>query len=156
MDRKKLLIVALIAAGIATAFALGGVALAQDGPTWLATATQTATEPTPSEYWDAFKKIITDFRTVGVLAGLAAIVSFLLLVFRFRRLNEWLTNLDIKWIKPLVGASLTGILAMLTGVIEGMGWPEAIAAGLSVGIAAFSAGGIHQTVTKGNRKKAAG
>lgn len=156
MDRKKLLIVALVAAGIAAMFAVGGIALAQDGPTWLSMATQTAAEPAPSEYWDAFKKIITDFRTVGVLAGLAAIVSFLLLVFRFKKLDDWLTGLDIKWIKPLVGASLTGILAMLTSVIGGLGWPEAIAAGLSAGIAAFSAGGIHQTVTKGNKKKVTG
>jgi len=48
---------------------------------------------TVKEIFEALEKVITDFKGVGVLAGFISLITFLMLILRIKKLNEWLEPL---------------------------------------------------------------
>jgi hypothetical protein len=97
-------------------------------------------------------KVITDFRTVGILAGFIALVSLLVMVLRFKPLDAWLEKKGWKKWKAVIAAFLGGVLTMLSAVAGGEGWVAAAIAGLAGALTALSSVGLHNIFTAGNTK----
>jgi len=145
---------------------LGSWAIAQDVPVQPAPeaaavsvpavaqpAADVGDQPSLDAYVEAFKLIISEWKTVGYLGGLLALVAFLIMLMKLKFISNYLEAHDLKWVKSLVAAVLGGLATMFTAVLAGADWwPAGIIAFLSGAAAGFGAVGAHQAVTKGNKK----
>lgn len=118
------------------------------GPT--VTAKVVADEEAPSfdKLWEDFLKVITDFRTVGIVAGFIALIGLLITVLRIKQLNAWLEAKGWKQYKVYVAAGLGGVVAFLAALP--MGWLKALAAGVAGVLAGLGATGGHVAGTGGS------
>jgi len=102
--------------------------------------------------WDQFSnqlgKVVSDWRTIGCIAGIVALINLLILVLRFKPLNEWLALKKLKWLKVYIAAGLGALLTFFTSYQTGAGWMQSAILGLGFGLTAV---GTHQA--KAARKK---
>ncbi len=111
MSLKKS-IVFLTAVGAAVALVLfASSALAQD--------VAPATDMSWDEFGAQMGKVVSDWRTIGCIAGLVALINLLVLFMRFRPLNEWLERKGWKWIKVYAAAGLGALLTFITSYQTG-------------------------------------
>lgn len=108
---------------------------------------------TLDELLDMLLRVVTDFRTTGLLAGFITIMALLIYALRYPRLNDWLEKKGWKQYKVYVAAGLGGISICLTTLAAGEIWWKAGLAGLAGIIAGLAATGLHQARTKGNQSK---
>jgi len=137
-----------------------GVALAQ-APTVEATAAvaeapaaeaPALVEPgvTLEQLLDMVGKVVSDWRVIGWMAGVIALIALLVAALRFKPLNNLLEKHDLKWIKVYISAGLGALSGFFSAFRTGAGWVQSILIGLMAGWAVI---GAHQTVTKANKKK---
>lgn len=124
-----------------------GVAL--DGTPPFAVAAEPALadkEVTPEKLGEQARKVVKDWKTVGWLAGLAALIAFLILLLKYKPVDALFERWEIKWLKPLIasvlGAASSGITAY---ILEGDVVDAIIAGLLIIGPAAV---GYFETVNK--------
>jgi hypothetical protein len=100
--------------------------------------------PTTQELMDAGKKVYNDWAKLGWMAGIAALCGFLLLLLRYKPLDDMLTNKDWKKWKPWVSAVLGSVSGFFSSYLTGVGWMPSIITGLMAGLAIV---GLHQGIT---------
>jgi len=92
---------------------------------------------------------ISEWKNVGWLAGVTALINVLILLFRFPLVNTALSNLNAKWAKPLIaailGAAIGGFSAALAGGTPGV----AVVAGILAGLSSV---GLHQLIDQFRRR----
>lgn len=103
-----------------------------------------AVPPTTEELVDAGKKVYNDWAKLGWMAGIAALCGFLLLLLRYKPLDDLLTNKDWKKWKPWVSAVLGAVGGFFSSYLTGVGWMPSIITGLMAGLAIV---GLHQGIT---------
>jgi hypothetical protein len=97
-------------------------------------------------------KVISDFRTVGILAGFIALINLLLLILRFKPIDAWLEKKNLKKWKPLVGGILGGVLVTLVSLGKGVPLVDSLIAGAAGVLTALASTGVHNLFTAGNEK----
>jgi hypothetical protein len=102
-------------------------------------------EPSSEELLTMSQKVVNDFRSVGVLAGVTGLAWLLVNITKLAPINSWLVARKKKWIRPLlavIAGGLTGaagsvavdvntVLAIIHGAFLGgsaIGWHEVIEA----------------------------
>lgn len=134
-----------VAALVAMLTVFAGTALAQEDPGVI------PDDPTIEQLLDMLLKVVTDFRTCGVLCGFIALIGLLVAGLRYKPLDEWLEAKGLKRVKIYVAAGLGAVMMFLTAIASGTGVGEAIVAGL-IGLGSgLAAVGGHQVLTKGNK-----
>lgn len=106
---------------------------------------------TLTELIDMFFKVISDFRSVGLLLGFISLIGLLVLILRIKALNVWLEKKGWKKYKPYVAAVLAAVVGFLGAMASGKSWVEALAAGIAAGVAGLASTGGHQLLTGGNK-----
>lgn len=119
---------------------------AADAPAVVATADE---EVTPEMLAEQAQKIVDDWEALGWMGGTIAIIGLLLLLLRYKPIDDLLEEHELKWVKPWVAATLGALLGFFQCFITGKGWAVSIISGLIAGIATP---GLHQLLTKGNKK----
>jgi hypothetical protein len=103
-----------------------------------------AVPPTTEELVDAGKKVYNDWAKLGWMAGIAALCGFLLLLLRYKPLDDLLTNKDWKKWKPWVSAVIGAVGGFFSSYMTGVGWMPSIITGVMAGLAIV---GLHQGIT---------
>lgn len=88
-------------------------------------------------------KVINDWRNVGWLAGVIALINLLLSLLRFRPIDMALDRLDWKWLKPLIATLLGAALGGFSTFSTGAGALNSIVAGMLAGLGSV---GFHELV----------
>lgn len=113
-----------------------------------ALTTEPIPEETPPEI-DAVElvtsvgKVVNDWKNVGWLAGVIAMINFLLSLLRFKPINMAMDRLDIKWLKPLIATLLGAALGGFSTFSTGAGVLNSIVAGMLAGLGSV---GFHELV----------
>lgn len=108
-----------------------------------------APPPTTQELVDAGKKVYNDWAKIGWMAGIAALCGFLLLLLRYKPLDDLLTNKDWKRWKPWVSAFIGAVGGFFSSYMTGVGWMPSIMTGIMAG---FAIVGLHQGLTAPSAK----
>lgn len=90
-------------------------------------------------------KVYSDWKGIGWMAGLLALVVLLMNLLRFGPINEFFKIKKIMWLKPLLAAAFGGIAAGLTTAMTGAGVGPSIAAGIMAGLGAV---GLYETAKR--------
>lgn len=117
-----------------------------------ATATETPTEEPPPEVGELVSgagKVIDDWKNIGWLAGVIALINLLLNLVRFTPIETWLASLDYKWIKPLIATILGAALGGFSTFSTGAGILNSIVAGALAGLTSV---GFHELVDKTRKR----
>jgi hypothetical protein len=101
-------------------------------------------ETTPFDIFRDIGKIINDWRKIGWIAGLIALINMLINLLRFKPINEFLEDRDLKWCKPLAACVLGGALGGLTTYQTGAPWLNSVAAGV---LTALGSVGFHELIS---------
>jgi hypothetical protein len=101
-------------------------------------------ETTPFDIFRDIGKIINDWRNIGWIAGLIALINMLINLLRFKPINEFLEERDLKWLKPLAACVLGGSLGGLTTYQTGAPWLNSVAAGV---LTALGSVGFHELIS---------
>ncbi len=101
--------------------------------------------PTLPDLFTQLAKAIDDWRNLGAIAGLIALINLLITLLRFGPIDEWFTVNRWKWTKPYIAAALGAFLGGLSAYQTGASVPNSIVAGILAGMAAV---GWHETATK--------
>lgn len=123
---------------VATAAPVELVATAAPTPSLLpesAAPMETTPGADPAEVISGLVKIVNDWKTLGWMAGLSAVVALILFVIRRVALVKNLLAKGPKWITPVVSAGLGAVGGFLSGFSAG-GLP----AGLVAAVAGLGAG----------------
>ncbi len=94
-------------------------------------------------------KVIDDWQNVGWLAGLIALINLMMNMLRFKPINNWLTTLDYKWIKPLTATLLGAALGGLSTYATGASAINSIVAGAMAGLSSV---GFHELMDKTRKR----
>jgi hypothetical protein len=119
------------------------VALAQDAG---------LAEPNPDSIaalTEGAKKVVTDWRTLGTIAGLAALVGFLT---QLTKVPVFAAFVPVT-VRPWVAAGLGALVGFLDGVRSGGGWIGALISGVIAGAGAIGLSQLASTMTPGGRAK---
>lgn len=108
-------------------------------------------EVTAEELAKQAEKIAQDWEKLGWMGGVIAIIGFLIMLLRFKPINNFLEDKKLKWIKPYIAVGLGVLCGFFTALFGGAVWYQALIAGLIAGVAVP---GFHQIFTGANRKKA--
>ena len=135
--KKYLSILAMIGLVLLSAFAFAQ-----------ATAPAADPEVTFDQLTTQLGKVFSDWRTIGLIACLVALVNLLVLVFRFKPLNDFLDTHGWKPYKVYIAAVLGAVLTVLTTFQTGAGLLPSLVLGIGFG---FTAVGSHQASTGGNK-----
>ncbi len=122
---------------------------ALDAPKMDGKAGSESEEVTAEELAKQAQKIADDWQALGWMGGTIGIIGFLLLLLRFKPIDNLLEEHALKQYKPYVAAGLGVLFGFLQTYITGKGWGPSIVAGLIAGIATP---GLHLLLTKGNTK----
>jgi hypothetical protein len=88
-------------------------------------------------------KVINDWKNVGWLAGVIALINFLLSLLRFKPIDMALDRLDWKWLKPLIATLLGAALGGFSTFSTGAGVLNSVVAGMLAGLGSV---GFHELV----------
>jgi uncharacterized membrane protein YjjP (DUF1212 family) len=84
--------------------------------------------------------------------GLVAAIGFLVLLLRFKWIDDFLAKKNLKKFKPYLAAGLGALSAFFTSLATGGGWSKALMAGVLGILAGFASTGAHQAFTGGGSK----
>jgi hypothetical protein len=116
-----------------------------------ATSTNVAIqEPTTNELIDDAQSMVNDWRALGGIAGVIALLQLLMKLLKFRPINDIMTAKKIKWTKPYISAVLGVILVGLTTYSNVGNLPNSIVTGFLFGAAST---GWNEMLNKKNPKK---
>lgn len=95
--------------------------------------------------------VINQWSTVGWLAGILALINLLLAATRFPPVDQFLTDSNLKWLKPLIavilGGALGGFSVALATPPDERSTPAAVIAAIVAGISAgLGSVGFHQLI----------
>lgn len=107
-------------------------------------------EVTAEELAKQAEKIAQDWEKLGWMGGVIAIVGLLIMLLRFKPINNFLEGKGWKWIKPYLAVGLGAVGGFFTSLAGGAVWYQAIIAGI---IAGAAVPGFHQILTKANKQK---
>lgn len=124
--------------------------LAQAFPPATATPSEDE-EPPPNvgELVSGAGQVIDDWKNLGWLAGVIALINLLLNTIRFTPVEYWLASLDYKWIKPLVATILGAALGGFSTFSTGAGILFSIIAGAMAGLTSV---GFHELIDKTRKR----
>jgi len=88
-------------------------------------------------------QVVNDWKNVGWLAGVIALINFLLSLLRFRPIDMAMDRVDIKWLKPLIATLLGAALGGFSTFETGAGVLNSIVAGMLAGLGSV---GFHELV----------
>lgn len=103
------------------------------------TAEGQAAEETESTLPDLFQdgaKVYSDWKALGWMGGLLALVTFLMQLLNFGPIKELFKAKKITWLKPILAAVFGGVGAGVSTAMTGAGVGPSIVAGLVAGLAA--------------------
>jgi hypothetical protein len=98
----------------------------------------------PADILHDIGKVINDWRTLGWLAGLIALINLLVNLLRLKPINAFLEKKDLKWVKPTVACVLGGVIGGLSTYQIGAPITNSIAAGV---LTALGSVGFHELVS---------
>jgi len=110
-----------------------------------ATGPPAMSEPDVNELATLLLKVISDWRGIGWVAGVIALINLLMNVLRFKPLKTWFEARGIVWLKPLIAVVLGGLMGGFSTFATGAGVVGSIIAGV---VAALGSVGFHELVTK--------
>lgn len=102
-------------------------------------------DPTPQDLIVGLGAVIDNWQNIGWVAGVIALITLLLGILRFKPIDEWLTSLDFKWIKPLIATVLGAALGGFSVFSTGAGVLNSIVAGILAGLGSV---GFHELMDK--------
>lgn len=101
-------------------------------------------EATAEDLLQGLGKTVNDWKTLGWLAGLIALLNFLMGLLRFKPIDVWLIQHDKKWLKPWVAMGLGALIMGLSTYQTDANVLNAIVAGLLAGLGST---GFHEAIT---------
>jgi len=108
------------------------------------TEAKAETEPVDAvELVTSVGKVIDDWKNVGWLAGVIALINLLLNLLRFKPIDMALERLDWKWLKPLIATVLGATLGGVSVFSTGAGILNSVVAGMLAGLGSV---GFHELV----------
>ena len=110
-----------------------------------AAAPAAAPAPSPGELVSGVGTVVDDWKNLGWLAGVMALINLLLNVLRLKPLNDWLAEKDWKWVKPLVAVLLGSALGGFSTFQTGASVLNSILAGFMAGLGSV---GFHELMDK--------
>lgn len=137
----------LILAAVLVAFPFQLQADAPEAPAEPAVETAPAEAPAPDvgELLKQTGQVVSDWRTVGWLAGMIALINLLINLTRLPFLDALLARYKKKWLKPLIAAGLGAFLVGMTSYATDANALNSIVIGLLTG---FAAVGVHEAADK--------
>lgn len=99
--------------------------------------------PTAGELVAQVGQVVSDWRSIGALAGLIALINLLINILRLPLLHQYLTERKKRWIKPYISAALGAMLTGLSAYQTDAALLPAILAGLLFGLGAV---GMHESL----------
>jgi hypothetical protein len=96
------------------------------------------------------QKIAEDWKKLGWMGGVIAIIGMLILMLRFKPIDVFLEDKKLKWIKPYISIGLGVLGGFFAALIGGAIWHQALIAGL---IAGAAVPGFHQVLTGANKDR---
>lgn len=140
-------------AGIVTEVAVPESPIAvSDGVAEVAKEDPIPVDPTLEQLLAMLLKVVTDFRTVGIIGGFIALIGFLIALLRYKRIDEWLGQQGWKKYKIWIAAGLGGISMFLIALGSGTVWWQALIAAIVGAITGLASTAGHRFLTKGNTK----
>lgn len=94
-------------------------------------------------------KVVNDWRNIGWLAGVIALINFLLSLLRFKPIDLALDRLDVKWLKPLLATLLGALLGGFSTFSTGGSVLNSVVAGMLAGLGSV---GFHELVDNMRRQ----
>jgi len=88
----------------------------------------------PSDLLTGVQQTVNDWRTLGWLAGVMALLQLLMKILKFGPVDEWFRVNKKKWLKPYIAAGIGAILGGFSTYATGAGVMNSVIAGLMVGI----------------------
>lgn len=101
-------------------------------------------ETTAGDLLEGVAKTVNDWKTLGWLAGLIALLNFLMGLLRFKPIDTWLIQYDKKWLKPWVAMGLGALIMGLSTYQTDANILNSIVAGLLAGLGST---GAHEAIT---------
>lgn len=80
------------------------------------------------------QKVVNDWRTLGWLAGVIALLQLLMKILKLGPIDEWFKVHKKKWIKPYIAAGLGALLGGFSSYATGAGVVGSIVAGVMIGV----------------------
>lgn len=119
-------------------------------PVVVPTDTVSEEPTTPDQLLIQAKKILSDWRALGWVYGVIALIGFLILCLRLPVIDTFLENRKLKHLKPWLAAGLGLLSGYFSTWATGAGFAPSLMAGLLAGLSAV---GTHQLFTGGNSAK---
>ena len=88
-------------------------------------------------------QVVSDWRTLGAVAGLIALINLLINLLRLPRLHAFLSTRRLRWLKPYLSAALGALLTGLSAYQTDSALLPAILSGLIFGLGAV---GVHESI----------
>jgi hypothetical protein len=99
--------------------------------------------PSVGELVGQVGRVISDWRTLGAVAGLIALINLLINLLRLPLVHAYLSERKKRWIKPYLSAGLGALLTGLAAYQVDADLLPAIIAGLIFGLGAV---GMHESI----------
>jgi hypothetical protein len=99
--------------------------------------TESIKDETPTQPGDLLigvQKTVNDWRTLGWLAGIIALLQLLMKILKFGPVDEWFRVNKKKWLKPYIAAGIGAVLGGFSTYATGAGILNSVVAGLMVGV----------------------
>ena len=107
-------------------------------------AAEAETKPVDAvELVSAVGQVIDNWQNVGWLAGVIALINFLLSLLRFKPIDMAMERVDVKWLKPLIATLLGAALGGFSTFSTGASVLNSIVAGMLAGLGSV---GFHELV----------
>ncbi len=100
-------------------------------------------DPTPADIADAVVQTIGAWQTVGWLAGVVGIAYLLVLLSKFKPIDNLLKKYNLKWIRPLAAMVFGALAGASTALAAGQKIPQVVIAGV---LAGFGSTGFHEVM----------
>jgi len=147
MKKRLTLLFALLATLLVASFAIA------DAPAAVEVAVAVEVPVEVGELAEQAEKMLTEWEALGWIYGAVAFIGLLMMLLRFKPVNEFLKKKEWKKYKPYISAVLGGLSAFLVAWGEmGNLWPQAVIAGLIGILGGLAAVGGHQVITGANTK----
>lgn len=93
-------------------------------------------EPTISELIEDSKTIVNDWRALGAIFGVIALLQLFVKLLKIKIVNDYMAAKKIKWTKPYISAALGAVIVGLTTYTAGGDIANSIVTGLLMGTTA--------------------
>lgn len=91
-------------------------------------------EPSFTELASYAMKVATDWRSLGALAGVAALIALLVQIMKMARMRKLIDDTGHAWARPAIALVLAGAGGALTALQSGAGVGPSIIAGVLAGL----------------------